>query len=114
MIIVGCMIGLWIVGKIFSIPLKAIFKLVMNSILGGLLIFIINLIGGAFSFHIGLNVGTSLLVGILGIPRCYFINYIKNIYIKTSRKDKALPAHWCLLFYFSIKRGIRLNGFFCR
>lgn len=89
MIIVGCMIGLWIVGKIFSIPLKAIFKLVMNSILGGLLIFIINLIGGAFSFHIGLNVGTSLLVGILGIPRCYFINYIENIYIKNEQEGQS-------------------------
>lgn len=92
-IMIGCIIGLWIVGKIFSIPLKAIFKLIMNSILGGLLIFLINLIGSAFSFHIGLNIGTSLLVGILGIPRYYFINYFKNMDIKRSRKGKAPPAH---------------------
>ena len=68
MVLIGCVIGLWIVGKMFSIPLKAILKLIANSILGGVLIFIINLIGGAFSFHIGLNIGTSILVGILGIP----------------------------------------------
>lgn len=68
LIILGCIIGLWIIGKIFSIPIKAIFKLILNSILGGILIFIINLIGGAFGFHIGLNVLTSFIVGILGIP----------------------------------------------
>lgn len=82
MIILGCVVGLWIVGKIFSIPLKAIFKLIANSVLGGILIFIINLIGGAFNFHIGLNVGTSILVGILGIPRSSAIDFIKDIYVK--------------------------------
>lgn len=77
---------MWIVGKMFSIPLKAVFKLVTNSILGGILIFVINLIGGTFGFHIGLNVGTSILVGILGIPRCYIINCIENIYVKLKNK----------------------------
>lgn len=85
-IILGCIVGLWIVGKIFSIPIKAIFKLIANSILGGILIFVINLIGGAFGFHIGLNVGTSILVGILGIPRCYFTNFTKNIYVNFDLK----------------------------
>lgn len=81
LIILGCIVGLWIVGKIFSIPLKAVLKLIANSVLGGILIFIVNLIGSAFSFHIGLNVGTSILVGILGIPRSSFVNSIKNIYV---------------------------------
>ena len=85
MIIIGCIVGLWIIGKMFSIPLKAIFKLIANSILGGILIFVINLIGSAFSFHIGLNIGTSILVGILGIPRCYFANCIENIYVIFKR-----------------------------
>lgn len=85
-IILGCIVGLWIVGKMFSIPLKAVFKLIANSILGGILIFVINLIGGTFGFHIGLNVGTSILVGILGIPRCYIINCIENIYVILKNK----------------------------
>ena len=33
-----------------------------------LLIFIINMIGSNFAFHIGLNLFTSILVGFLGIP----------------------------------------------
>lgn len=82
MIILGCIIGLWIIGKIFSVPIKAILKLITNSVLGGLLIFIINVIGSAFGFHIGLNIGTSILVGILGIPRSSFVSYFKVIFVK--------------------------------
>lgn len=36
--------------------------------MGGALIYIINMIGENINFHIGLNIGTSIFVGILGIP----------------------------------------------
>lgn len=64
----ACIIFLFIFGKIFILPLKSILKLVLNSVLGGFLIFIINIIGGNFGFHIGLNVITSIFVGLLGVP----------------------------------------------
>ena len=81
LIIIGCIIIFWIIGKVFSVPLKAIFRLIINSILGGVLIVIINSIGNIFNFHIGLNLITSILVGILGIPRSNFISYFKTIYL---------------------------------
>lgn len=68
LVILACVIVLWIIGKIFSVPLKAILKILLNSILGGLIIFVINLVGATFGIHIGLNIVTSLIVGILGIP----------------------------------------------
>lgn len=68
LIIAGCAIAIFIVGKIFLYPIKKILKLVFNTIIGGFLIYIINLIGASFGFHIGLNIVTSLIVGILGIP----------------------------------------------
>lgn len=64
----ACIIAIIILGRIFILPLKKILKLLLNSILGGLLIVIINWIGGAFGIHIGLNVVTAIFVGILGIP----------------------------------------------
>lgn len=64
----ACIIFLFIFGKIFILPLKSIMKLIVNSILGGLLIFIINAIGANFGFHIGLNLVTSIFVGLLGLP----------------------------------------------
>lgn len=55
-------------------------KLIGNSILGGILIFIVNTIGNFYNFHIGLNIGTAIMTGILGIPRCYTSNSIKNFF----------------------------------
>lgn len=73
----ACIVVLFLIGKVFVLPLKKVLKLIINSILGGGLIYIINLIGATFNFHIGLNIGTSIFVGILGIPRSYIINYFK-------------------------------------
>lgn len=64
----ACIIFLFIFGKIFIIPLKNILKLVLNSALGGITIFLINTIGSSFGFHIGLNLITSIFVGLLGLP----------------------------------------------
>lgn len=74
---IACIFFLFIFGKIFIIPLKTILKLVLNSILGGIIIFIINLIGSALGFHIGINLVTSIFVGILGIPGAIVIVIIK-------------------------------------
>lgn len=67
-IFLACICFLFIIGKIFIVPIKWIIKLIFNSILGGLIIFAINLIGNIWGFHIGLNFITAVLVGILGIP----------------------------------------------
>lgn len=68
LIMIGCALAILIIGKIFLFPLKLLLKLVFNTIIGGAIIYIINLIGANFGFHIGLNIITSLVVGILGIP----------------------------------------------
>ena len=64
----ACICFIFIFGRIFIVPLTKILKLVLNSILGGIVIYVINLIGGAFGFHIGLNFFTSILIGLLGLP----------------------------------------------
>ena len=74
-----CIIVLFIFGKIFIMPLKSILKLIFNSILGGVCIYVINLIGANFGFHIGLNILTSMLVGILGIPGAILLIILKII-----------------------------------
>ena len=68
LIYVACIIGLILIGKIFIIPIKIIIKLIINSILGAILIYLINLIGVAWKIHIGINFITAAIVGILGIP----------------------------------------------
>lgn len=73
----GCIIFLFLIGKFFIIPFKIIMKIIGNSILGGILIFIVNLIGGMFNFHIGLNVVTAIVTGILGIPGVILLILLK-------------------------------------
>ncbi len=82
LIFVSCICMLFIIGKIFIVPIKWILKLVFNSILGGLLIYVINLLGAMWEFHIGLNVYTSILIRNFRNTRCYFLNYFKNNNIK--------------------------------
>lgn len=65
---VVCILTIFIIGKIFAWPIRGIIKIIGNSIIGGLIIFIINLIGTNFNFHIGLNILTALIVGVLGVP----------------------------------------------
>lgn len=67
-IYISCIIGIFIFGKVFIVPIKAILKLIINSILGIILLYIVNLIGGIWNFHIGINAVTAIVVGILGIP----------------------------------------------
>ncbi len=75
----ACIFFLFLFGRIFIIPIKNILKLAINSILGGVLIFIINAIGKIFGFHIGLNIVTAIFVGILGIPGAILLCILKLI-----------------------------------
>jgi len=77
LVYISSIIFIIIFGKIFLVPLKSIFKLILNSILGGVLIYIINIVGMLFNFHIGLNITTSILIGILGVPGAILLALIK-------------------------------------
>ena len=68
LVYVACIIGIFIVGKIFIIQIRIITKLIINSLLGAVLLYVINIVGTICGLHIGINVITSLVVGTLGIP----------------------------------------------
>ena len=76
-IYLACLIVIFIVGKVFFLPIKSIVKLIINSLLGGFIIYIVNVIGASFGFHIGLNVGTALFTGLLGVPGVVFLVILK-------------------------------------
>lgn len=117
-IYLACICFLFLFGKIFILPIKSILKLVFNSILGGVMIFIINLIGGIFGFHIGLNYITAIFTGILGVPRSYFISSFKIsfrcIKIKNTReimKNLVFFYYIILLLNLNVKNSILLKLF---
>lgn len=59
---------LFLLGRLMIVPKKFLMKLVVNTIMGGIALIAINLVGGLFGFHIAFNIVTSLVVGMLGIP----------------------------------------------
>jgi len=65
----GAILLIFILGKILLWPLKLIFKLVLSSIAGGVVLLGLNLLAGIFGLLlVPLNLLTALVVGILGIP----------------------------------------------
>lgn len=70
---------LFIVVKFFAWPLKILFKLVINGVLGILLLVIVNYFGQYFTFSIGINAITALIAGFLGIPGVAFLIIFKLI-----------------------------------
>ena len=62
------LILIYILCWVFIRPLKWVFKLIINGILGGLILAAINMFGGLLGMSIVINPVTSMITGILGIP----------------------------------------------
>ncbi len=76
-IIAGCILFIMILGLVFKIKLFKVIKLIFNSILGAVLIYLINQVGANAGIHIGLNIVTSIFVGILGVPGAILLLLLK-------------------------------------
>jgi len=72
-------IFLFFFGRIFVGPMKLIMKLVFKCALGGIVILVINLVGGIFGFCIALNPVTSFMIGTLGIPGICLTIVLKSL-----------------------------------
>lgn len=64
----GALLAIFIILKILSAPFKLIIKLVINGLIGGAIIYVINWIGAGFNFALPLEWWSAILVGLLGIP----------------------------------------------
>ena len=52
-------------------------KLLINTVLGAVLLAIINFIGIYFNFYIALNIYSALIIGILGVPGLILLIFLK-------------------------------------
>ncbi len=59
---------LYFVGRMFLLPIKLIFRLVYNALIGGAMLWVVNFIGANIGFTIAINPVTALIAGFLGIP----------------------------------------------
>jgi len=68
MAILFLLVIIFIIAKLIMQPLKLVWKLVINSIIGLVLLMLANYIGAYFDFSLPLNVLTVLIAGFLGVP----------------------------------------------
>lgn len=104
----ACIIFIFIFGKIFILPIKSILKLIFNSILGGTLIFLINIIGTSWNFHVGLNILTSVIIGLLGIPGALLLVILKIIVRMKNMPKECVP--FGIKFYSTVTDFARFLG----
>jgi pro-sigmaK processing inhibitor BofA len=70
-------LGLYILVKVFAWPLKLLFKLIANAVLGVLLLILVNFVGQYFNFYIGINAITAIIAGFFGVPGVIFLIIFK-------------------------------------
>lgn len=73
-------LAIFVIGKIFAWPFKILINLIINGIMGGILLYLINLVGSKFGLIIPINAITALIAGFLGIPGILFlviVNYLR-------------------------------------
>lgn len=62
------LIAIYFIGKMFLMPVKLIWKLIYNGMIGGVMLWLVNLVGANFNFELGINFVSVLVAGFLGIP----------------------------------------------
>ena len=83
-VIIGYSLGLillYLVGWLLLVPLKTILKFIYNGILGGIILWILNLIGGLIHVTVAINPITALIVGFLGVPGIILILLLQFILV---------------------------------
>ena len=67
-VIAAIVLGVIIVLRLLAKPIRFIFKLLINTVLGFVLLWLINFFGGGLGVALELSLLNALVVGLLGIP----------------------------------------------
>lgn len=59
---------IYLIGRMFFMPIKLVFKLIYNGLMGGVMLWVVNFVGAYVGFNIGINPITALIAGFLGLP----------------------------------------------
>ena len=67
-IIAAIVMGVIVVLRLLAKPIRFIFKLLINTALGFVLLWLINFFGGGIGIALELSLLNAVIVGLLGIP----------------------------------------------
>ncbi len=68
LLIAAIVLAVILVLRLLAKPIRFLFKLLINTALGFVLLWLVNFFGGAIGIELELSVLNALLVGFLGIP----------------------------------------------
>ena len=74
-------IAVLIVMRSFTLPIKWIFKLLLNTILGFIGLFLVNWLGSYIGISLGINVVNAVVVGTFGIPGLVLLLLLRWLYL---------------------------------
>ena len=60
--------AIFLLGRILLIPIKVLLKLVVNSVVGGAFLVLLNIAGSASGIVMPVNIITAVIAGLLGLP----------------------------------------------
>lgn len=70
---------LYLIARLFLVPLRILLRLLYNGVIGGLLLWLVNLVGGFFGVMIPINPITALAAGFLGVPGVILLLLLRNL-----------------------------------
>ncbi len=59
---------IYLLGRMFLMPLRLIFRLIYNGLVGGVMLWVVNFVGAHMGFTLAINPITALIAGFLGLP----------------------------------------------
>jgi len=75
--IIGVLL-LWLIIKLFSKPIKWVFKLLLNTLLGFVLLLLFNYVGQFIGLSINVGWLSALITGVLGVPGIVLLLLVEN------------------------------------
>ena len=67
--------------RLFAAPLRLALKLILNTLLGFLALFLLGLTAPLTGFALGLNLFNALIFGILGVPGLVLLVLLQAVFI---------------------------------
>ncbi len=67
--------------RIFTLPIRFIFRLLWSTLVGYLLLFLFNAVGSLIGLTLSVNTLTAVIVGVLGIPGLILLLLVRWLYL---------------------------------
>lgn len=95
LVILGVILAAWVLLKLFKVSFKIIWKLLVNALIGGLVLFVLNFIPGV---NMPINWLTTILTGLFGVPAVLVIFIVSFVLKVFYARESAFPRAALSLF----------------